>query len=560
MLLLNKSTFFFTIFFNFFWWLIESYVIPSIIGSAIASVQSGEENANRVLLYSFISYIFLSFFASALDLLSGWSFSKLSPNIISKIRELMFNNVQNNPYDYFLKRTDGEISSAMDVMSYNLSIVVDFLCSKIPLLLVFISISINFCFTNLFMGSTIIIWVFLHVLITLHFAKKIEFLSLKETKAFNELNGVISEEIKNQKIKEFLYLHEASRNKVVEIQEKVKNFSHKSLFTAKRVNITRGVVSVLFQGIFFNLLLFFLFKRGIISTSDFIRYINMNISIGAMIWSLSDSLPDFIQSFTKCSSVLHLLDDSNHNFRSLQKSIAKKPNGEIVVSNLSFSYAQDYIIKNFSLTIPEGSNTLILGYSGIGKSTLIDIIAGLIYGYKGKILYDGVSIKKMARKFLKKHCTVITNFGLFPGTVAYNIGLEKELDFKRINHLLQKMELAYLNPDQKIHSSSNCQFSDGEKQRLLIARGLYNEDCKVVLCDEPFKGLDFQSKNIIVKELVKFCKNKTLIVVDHSLSLVPFVDKIIFFGENLKIYTGTFQELVKKEKEFALFVKNEHLH
>jgi ATP-binding cassette subfamily B protein len=536
----------------------EPYLIPKIYGRVIDLLQEPHLNTvyNKILVY-FLLYIGVWIFSYIAYYLGGFFYSKLIPVFEVKIRELMFNNLQRMHYDYFIQNNEGSLTRVLDIMTSNLTFAFEFLSRKmLPSTIVFIFIMVNFLSTHILIGSILLLWTVIHFSISIVFFSKIQNYSNEQTNIHTKLSAFLVDSFKNQKIKEFFNLHESSMKELDIYQQQDQKNHQKQIFIINNIKILKGFVCILFQGFLLNLLLFKLWRAGAIDMSEFIELLQMNGGVIHLVWHISEKFPEFLYNISKCSSVMHHLDDSNHKFRHHHKLKIINQKGEINIKNLSFSFAKKSIIKNFSLSIKSGSRILIMGYSGIGKSTFVDIISGLLQHYHGDVFFDGVNVKSINRDFFNEYVTFITNTGLFNNTIAYNVTLEKHYDAQKFKKITTSAGLVNLDPNEVLLSSTNNRFSDGEKQRILVARGLWNEHAKIMICDEPFKGLDIKTRRTVSDNLLKATKSKTLIVIDHSLELVNDVDLIIFFGSDQKIHTGTFKELLR-QKEYKEFVQND---
>ena len=543
----------------FGWWVVEPYVMPKIIGNMIQCVTENNRATIVMDLFWLLAQYTAAWIGCNLCMIAGGkTYSIFLMHVVTKVKELMFKAIHYHSYDYFIKNNDGVLSKSLDILGTNLTMIFELICARfVPASVVCIIIIIHFAMANWLMMVLMIVWMMSHVVLTLFFFKKINKFGLKDTEIHTEINKFCIDNFKNQKTKEFCNLYKLSEDQFDNLQELDRINGSKSIFAEYELQFWQGVNCLLFLGVGFNILIFLLWQVGSIPFNELLAIWWMAGAVIGCTWRITNHIPKFLGHVAKCQSVLHLLDDAKHVFRKHHKLKILHPKGMINIKSLSFKFDNELIINKFSLKIPEGSRVLILGYSGIGKSTFIDIVSGLIQNYTGNVFYDNVNIKSLDRSFLRKHMSFITNYGLFNGSIAYNISFQENPEINRIKSILKTVGLDSLDYKFMIHSSSNCSLSDGEKQRILIARGLYNNQCKILVCDEPFKGLDFKNKQMILKELLKFTQDKTLIVVDHSLALSKYVDLIVFFGMDLKIYVGTFEYLSKHNKEFKSFINHD---
>jgi HlyD family secretion protein len=228
--------------------------------------------------------------------------------------------------------------------------------------------------------------------------------------------------------------------------------------------------------------------------------------------------------------------------------------------DISFSYPgkHEQIFNNFSLKIPKNNVIGIVGPSGSGKSTFIDILLGLIKPDEGEILIDGNCIdKKNIRSWQNIIGFVPQSVYLLDGSIMENIAIgipKKEIDEEKIMNAIEKANLLELiqSYDDGIHSQvgeRGIQLSGGQRQRISIARALY-EDAEVLVFDEATSALDGMTEQLVMKAVNDFSGTKTIIMVAHRLTTVENCD-IIYFIENGSVQdSGTYKDLIKKNKVF----------
>jgi len=212
----------------------------------------------------------------------------------------------------------------------------------------------------------------------------------------------------------------------------------------------------------------------------------------------------------------------------------------IKFNNVSFEYKNEEIkpLKSINLSIKKGEVVAIMGASGSGKSTLLQLILGILNPTKGSIEIDNNNLKEIKESWQKTIGYVPQNIYLLDENIAANIALgvpKNEINFKKIKKLLKILNLKkYIkNLDNKFSKNidyNSANISGGEKQRIALARALYN-DSKVLVFDEITSALDNITSIKIMKEFLKIKKNKTIIIVTHDTSIAKLCQKT-FFLEN----------------------------
>ena len=203
-------------------------------------------------------------------------------------------------------------------------------------------------------------------------------------------------------------------------------------------------------------------------------------------------------------------------------------NEAIKLNHLSFSYGDNSILNEISIEIKKGERVLILGKSGKGKSTLIDIIAGFHENFKGEFLVDGKSIKSLVN-WRKKIGYLSQSFFILDDSIKNNIILDQEFDEKKFNHIINVCNLKRVL-DKKIKGINELigergvLLSGGEKQRIGLARALYRNP-EILILDEPTSSLDKETADEFINSLLNLDNRLTIIMVTHDKSYLNKFNK-----------------------------------
>lgn len=240
-----------------------------------------------------------------------------------------------------------------------------------------------------------------------------------------------------------------------------------------------------------------------------------------------------------------------------------KLKGEVEFKNVSFKYpdADEYVLKNISFKAKKGDTLALIGSTGSGKSTIVNLIMRFYDVTEGEILIDGKNIKEYKLETLYKKIGYVPQRAvMFNGSVKYNIsyGDKKvsEKDMKNAARIAQASEFIDKMPkgyDANV-SSGGTNISGGQKQRLAIARAVA-KDPEIFVFDDSFSALDYKTDYTLRKELKKNAKDKTNIIVAQRIGTILNADEIIVLENGFIKGCGTHAELLKKckvYKEIAL--------
>jgi ATP-binding cassette subfamily B protein len=238
----------------------------------------------------------------------------------------------------------------------------------------------------------------------------------------------------------------------------------------------------------------------------------------------------------------------------------------ILLNNITFTYAgagNDPVLEGISMTIPAGKTTAIVGASGSGKTTLLKLLLKFYEPQQGEITLGETPFSILSHQAWRRHCGVVMQDSyIFSDTIAKNISVGNDtVDMNRLRYAVKVaniqdfIEGLPLGFNTKIGSEGNG-ISMGQRQRILIARAVYKNPDYIFL-DEATNSLDANNESVIIDNLEKFFKNKTVIVVAHRLSTVKHADQIILLDNGKIAERGTHEELVNLRKKYYTLVKNQ---
>ena len=236
---------------------------------------------------------------------------------------------------------------------------------------------------------------------------------------------------------------------------------------------------------------------------------------------------------------LDILDGGIRKYNFDENNIKEKITfkNEIILKDICYRYNQQSsnVLNNINLSIKKGEKIAIKGRTGSGKTTLINIISGLLNPVSGSILIDGHNLDNEKKKGWQKNLAIVpqTTF-LNDGTILENITLGFAQNKINNDKLRQVIEIANLNGFiEKLPNNVNekvgergVRLSGGQRQRIGIARALYR-DANLIILDEPTNSLDFQTEMSILESLIKNEKDKTMIMISHNDRFLDFFDQII---------------------------------
>ncbi|WP_340157849.1 ABC transporter ATP-binding protein [uncultured Maribacter sp.] len=237
----------------------------------------------------------------------------------------------------------------------------------------------------------------------------------------------------------------------------------------------------------------------------------------------------------------------------------------VKIDNISFKYEDEYVLKNFNLTVEKGKTVALVGQSGSGKSTIANLVTRFYDVNEGEISIDGNNIKNLSKKSLRGLLGLVTQDSiLFNDTVKNNIGLGKEnatdeeiiaaAKIANAHDFIMDLPKGY---DTNIGDSGN-KLSGGQKQRLSISRAVLKNP-PIMILDEATSALDTESERLVQDALEKMMKNRTSIVIAHRLSTIQNADTIVVLQKGEIVEQGTHVELLELNGTYKKLVEMQSL-
>lgn len=239
---------------------------------------------------------------------------------------------------------------------------------------------------------------------------------------------------------------------------------------------------------------------------------------------------------------------------------------EISIEGLSFRYegpGSPWVLKDLSLVIPPGKITAVVGESGSGKTTLLKLLMGFYQPAEGTIRLNGRRLEEISIASMRRSTGVVMQEGyIFPDTILGNIApgddnpdmqkVERAVEIANLRSLTDTLPAGVLT---RIGQGGHG-LSQGQKQRILIARVIYREP-SLLLLDEATSALDASNERMIVENLAGFYRGRTVVVVAHRLSTVRHADMIAVLERGHLSEYGTHEELIKMKGTYYRLIRDQ---
>ncbi len=527
-----------------------SIFIPYIIGYIIDNITKNITSFIIILLFIYIINYVLTIIQNKIIINSV-------ENTIYKIRRDTLNHLEKLPLSYFDKNDIGNIISTLtndlDKISECLEEVITTIINSI---ITVIGVTIIMFYMNVTLSIIVILSVPLFFLIILKMSKKMNYYfdSLQ-----NSLGNLTS-----------------STEEIASNIKQIKSINKESYFIDKFNNINKiyrdyaiksSVYSYLILPI--NLIINNLSNILIIGVGS-ILVVNKSITIGKIVSFLSYASM-FRNPINDISSLVATVGEAIAGFKRINNILNQKieDNGLIVPSikgnvefkNVYFKYDQKNILNNINIKLKENENLAIVGETGSGKTTIINLIEKFYKINKGQILIDNVDINEIDKNELRKNIgLVLQDAYFFKDTIMNNIKCGIDITDEEVIHICEDINANKFieklpNGYYTIIDNNANNLSNGEKQLLSIVRCLIKNP-KIVILDEATSEVDIKTEKNIYEGIKKILKNRTSIVIAHRLSTIKNFDKILVLKTGKIKEIGSHRELIdKKGLYYNMYIK-----
>lgn len=533
------------------------FVIGKVTTTLFDSIKDGVFYwENIVWLLSALIFLYLT--SQFFSFLQGFHMAKITSNVIHEIRSDIDKKMHKLKLNYYDTHTHGDILSIItndvdtisNTISQNLTSIVTQVITAVGILFMMLSISPKLTLIP-------VIMVPLSLLSAAGVMKSGGKHYERQQALLGELNGYIEEMYNGQQIVQAFSYQNKATEQFHALNEALKSSSYKAETTAGAVSpITTfvndmGYVTCALIGCLRAV-------GGFIAIGNVQAMLEYTRQFAEPFSSLAGMAGTFGAAKAAGDRIFALLDAEEELPEAENTVVPEERSGSVTFQNVQFGYTKDRLLmKDVNLTVKPGQQVAIVGPTGAGKTTLINLLMRFYEVNSGAISVDGVNIKDMSREELRSRFgMVLQDTWLFEGTIADNLGYAAEnMDRDSIiaaaksacaHNFIKTLPDGY---DMKLSKGAE-NISQGERQLLTIARAIAS-DPEIMILDEATSNVDTHTEILIQRAMTQLMKDRTSFVIAHRLSTIRDADMILYMEDGDIKEIGTHDELMKRGEKYA---------
>lgn len=528
--------------------------LPILIGHAIDMVAV----SNKIDFHQLTNIIMAILIVTVINALTQWLtprlYNQMTYQTIQQLRQEVFETIHRVPMSFLDSRSSGDLVSRLttdldQLMEGILMVFNQFLVGVLTILATIITMAQ----LDIWMMLIVVMLTPLSLFVARFIAQRSYHLFKQQAFARGEQTQIIEESVRQQTLIQLFNAQQSQDIQFQSVNETYAQHSRQAVFVSSTINpVTR----------FINALIY-----AVLAGVGAIRIIHGQFTVGALTTFLNYAT-QYTKPFNDISSVLAELQSAlacaNRVFEVLDMPLLddshavsldeNKLEGNVEFRNVSFSYQPHQpLIENLSFKVPAGSKVAIVGPTGAGKSTLINLLMRFYDVQKGQILIDGMAIDTLKRASLRHQFgMVLQETWLESGTIHENIAfgypeasrkeVQQAAQSAYVDHFVRQLPHGY---DTLLSETENA-LSQGQRQLLSIAR-IFVKIPKILILDEATSSIDTRTEQLIQRAFEKLMEGRTSFIIAHRLSTVQSADLIIVMNQGAIVEQGTHSELMLRK-------------
>lgn len=555
---MQSWSFFFIFLFSLIW-SIDSTVWPYLLRLIIDTMtyydvdRTGAWAALKGLVIAGVClWVFVEFCFRYRDFLRARVFPKLEADI----RMTMFDHIQHHSPKYFNEHFAGSLSNKISDMTTQITMILQSAMLFIPAIGSSLLVLLFFSRVNPLFAMILAVWIIAHFSICIFFTSKCVKYSTEHGEARSTLAGKIVDSFTNNFAVNLFSRFGYEKLRIASFQKIEQEKNHRAqnyialMLLCLSLLFLVGIISL-------NGFLILFWMQNKISTGEVVQVFGTTFNVIMVLWVAGELMPQCFKSIGIANQALCIMQDPQDVIDPPHTPNLVVKQGEVIFENVSFQYDEKKLFDNKNIHIKGGEKVGLVGYSGAGKSTFVNLILRFYPIKKGRILIDGQDISHITLDSLHKQVALIPQDPLL-----FHRSLEENIQYGNIHASKEEVIKAakrahcdeFINkcPDgyATLVGERGTKLSGGERQRIAIARAILAAS-PILILDEATSSLDSVTEKFIQDSLEQLMQNRTTIVIAHRLSTLAKMDRILVFDQGKIVEEGSHDVLIAKEGHYA---------
>ena len=527
--------------------IIDDYIMPMVENKGATEYVSGLAKMVGIFLLLDIAYVICNYISSKIMVKVSQNTVMIMRNeLVEKIEKLPIRYFDTHPHGELMSRITNDMDNLSNTLNSSVTQIISGFCTLILALIAMFSINVAMSFISIVIIPIIAV-------VVVSFSKITRRQFVKQQECLAKVNGYVEEYISGQKVIKAFNKEDDVITGFDEVNETLRKEGFKAQFTSGAIMPISGSINQI--GTAFTMVLAGVFAvQGKISIGNIVSFNKFSNHFGRPINEIANQFNVIQSGLAGAERMFNIMDEEEEYPDNIDKSLLTQVRGHVEFRNVSFGYDENkLVIKNFNLEANPGETIALVGPTGAGKTTLINLLTRFYDVTEGEILIDGKNIKELDKYSLREALgIVLQDTVMFSETVKENIRygkldatddeVKEAAKLANAHQFIKRLPQGY---DTRL-AEDGGNISVGQRQLLNISRVILN-DPDILILDEATSNVDTRTEVHVQDAMNKLLDGRTSFVIAHRLSTIHGADKIVVINHGEIVEQGNHDELIEKQ-------------